>query len=257
MTYIHVVILGIVEGITEFLPISSTAHLIISSRLLNIPQTEFQKFFEVFIQGGAILAVITVYLNYILKNKQMMKKVIISFIPTAILGVFLYRWIKSLFFESFFLIGGAFLIIGIGFLLVEYFVKKKKLRLFRSIKRLDSKEALVIGLAQSLAVIPGVSRAGIVLMTMMLMGYKRDEAAIYSFLLAVPTILAAGFFDFYKSRGVVFSNFHNLYSMILGFAFSFIFAYLSIRWLIGFLQKNNLLLFGFYRIIIAFFFFML
>lgn len=256
MSLIHALILGIVEGVTEFLPISSTAHLIITNRLLNLSQTEFHKLFEVFIQAGAICAVIVVYLKYIVKNKPITKKVMVSFFPTAILGFLLYRWIKDIFFESFLLIAASFLIIGIGFLLIEFLVEKKQLRLVQSIKRLNFAQALVIGLAQSLAVVPGVSRAGIVLITMMMMGYKREEAAIYSFLLAVPTILAASFFDLYKNREIVFSNLDNLWILLFGFWISFIFAYLSIKWLIGYLQKNRLTVFGLYRIIIALLLFM-
>ena len=100
MNIIHALILGLVEGITEFLPISSTAHLIISSKLLHIPQTEFQKFFEVFIQAGAILAVVLLYFQYILKHKYLIKHIILSFIPTAIIGFFLYKIIKGVFFDA-------------------------------------------------------------------------------------------------------------------------------------------------------------
>ena len=100
MNLFNALILGLVEGITEFLPISSTAHLIISSKLLNIPQTEFQKFFEVFIQSGAILAVVIIYWKIILKNKSLFINIILSFIPTAVIGLLLHKVIKGVFFES-------------------------------------------------------------------------------------------------------------------------------------------------------------
>src|SRR3989304_8309065 len=117
MNLIDSLLLGIVEGVTEFLPISSTAHLIISSKLLNIPQTEFQKFFEVFIQSGAILAVVFIYWKIILKNKNLLVNIILSFIPTAIVGFLLRKVIKNIFFESFALIAVSLFVIGLFFII--------------------------------------------------------------------------------------------------------------------------------------------
>jgi undecaprenyl-diphosphatase len=251
MNIIQSIILGVVEGVTEFLPISSTAHLIITSKILNIPQTEFQKFFEVFIQSGAILAVIFLYISYILKHKDVAKKVMVSFLPTALIGFLLYKIIKNIFFESFNLI--IFMILGIGFvfLIIEYLIKKKKISLTKNLIAISFTEALFIGLGQSLAVIPGVSRAGIVIIVMMILGYKRDQAALYSFLLAVPTILAASVFDFYKMKTILFSSGGNMLNLIVGFVVSFITAYIAVKWLIDFLKKNSLTLFGAYRILLA------
>ena len=104
MNIIHAAVLGVVEGITEFLPISSTAHLIITAKLLNLSQTEFMKFFEVFIQSGAILAVVLLYFQYILKHKILIKQIIFSFIPTAVIGFFLYKMIKNVFFSPLILV---------------------------------------------------------------------------------------------------------------------------------------------------------
>lgn len=251
MDILHSIILGIVEGITEFLPISSTAHLIITSKILNIPQTDFQKFFEVFIQGGAILAVILLYFQYILKNKKIIREVIISFIPTAIIGLLLYKVIKNVFFESYSLIIFMMISIGIIFLIIEYLVKNKKINLHKVINNLTWQQAVIIGLFQALAVVPGVSRAGIVIITMMVLGYKRSEAATYSFLLAVPTILAASGYDLFKMRDIILTSDSNLPNLIIGFVVSFVTAYFAVKWLVGFLQKNSLKLFGIYRIILG------
>ena len=117
MIIINAIILGLVEGMTEFLPISSTAHLIISSKFLNIPTTEFQKFFEVFIQSGAILAVLFVYWKTIFKNRNLMVNVILSFIPTAIVGFLLHKIIKGVFFESFTLIAASLFVVGLFFII--------------------------------------------------------------------------------------------------------------------------------------------
>lgn len=257
MNLVQVLILGLVEGITEFLPVSSTAHLIITSKFLNIPQTDFLKFFEVFIQSGAILAVIFLYFKYLLKNPRLIKNIVISFLPTAVVGFFSHRIIKDIFFESFNLIVGSLFFVGLLFIVFELLVRNKKIKLEKSINQLNIYQAVMIGLVQSLAVVPGVSRAGAVMLGMMVLGYKRDESAVYSFLLAVPTILAAGLFDLYKSKEILLSSQNNIWVLAFGFITSFIFAYLSIKWLINFLKNNTLMIFGIYRITIALLLFML
>lgn len=260
MNILHSIILGVVEGLTEFLPVSSTAHLIIVSKVLGLRQTEFVKLFEIFIQSGAMLAVVLIYFKEIIKNKDLMKKIIISFLPTAVIGFLLYKVIKNIFFETSSLIIGAMFVVGVIFIIIEYLVKTKKLKLFKTINNqqpaspaggLTINNSLLIGLGQSLAVLPGVSRAGSVMVTMMLMGYKREDSAKYSFLLAVPTILSAGLYDLYKSREVLDQSVNYLPQLAIGFIVSFLTAYFVIKWFIGFLQKNSLVIFGIYRIILS------
>lgn len=251
MNLIYSLVLGIVEGVTEFLPISSTAHLILTSKIMNMPQTDFMKFFEVFIQSGAILAVVVIYLEYARKNIEVMKKVVVSFIPTAIVGFLLHKMIKEVFFESEGLIVGAMLVVGLVFILIEYLVKKKRLKLSRSLGGMSYLDSIVVGLGQALAVVPGVSRAGIVMVFMMLKGYRRDESAIYSFLLAVPTILAASGYDLIKTDPAVITNADNLPFLVIGFVTSFVTAYISVKWLIGYLKKKTLVGFGIYRVILS------
>lgn len=251
MNIIHVLILSIVEGITEFLPVSSTFHLIQTAKILGIPQSDFTKLFEVFIQAGAILSVVFLYAKTILKDKELMKKTLISFLPTAIIGLVLYKVIKNVFFESPYLMTGVFIIFGIVFLIAEYLVQQKKLKLHHDTKDLTYKQAFIIGLFQSLAVIPGVSRAGAVIISMMFLGYKRDESARYSFILSIPTIFAASFYDLYKMREVAFSNLNNGGILILGFVGAFVSSYLVVKWLIQYLQRNSLAFFGWYRILLG------
>lgn len=251
MNNLHALILGIVEGITEFLPISSTAHLIIASKILGLRQSEFQKFFEVFIQSGAILAVFFVHSRYVLKHKTVIRKILFSFIPTAIIGVVFYKMIKNFFFEADSLIVFSLFLVGVIFLFMEYAISKDKLKLTRTIEHMSHKDALFIGLIQGFAIVPGVSRAGIVMVGMMLLRYRRDQAALYSFLLAVPTILAASGYDFFKSRNVLIQVPQNILPLTIGFVTSFVFAYLSIRWLMKYLQHNSLTVFGYYRIALA------
>lgn len=253
MNLIHAVILGLVEGVTEFLPISSTAHLIISSKLLNIRVTEFQKFFEVFIQSGAILAVVLIYWKKIISNKQLMVNIILSFLPTAIVGFLLHKVIKNIFFESFTLIAISLFIVGLFFIVFESLLKKKIIKIDKKIIQMTIIQALLIGLGQSLAVIPGVSRAGAVILTMMFMGFNREESALYSFVLAVPTLLAASAFDFLKTEpNIIFSG-NNFIYLLIGTTVSFFSALLAIKWFIKFLQKNTLTSFGVYRIALSIF----
>lgn len=251
MNLFNALILGIIEGVTEFLPISSTAHLIIAAKLLHIEQTQYQKFFEVFIQSGAIFAVIFLYSSYLVKHKSVIKKIAISFIPTGIIGFFLYEIIKNIFFESFPLILFTLVFIGVIFLFLEYAISRDHLKLSRHIEHMSMADALVIGLIQGLAVVPGVSRAGIVIIGMILLRYRREEAALYSFLLAVPTILVASTFDLYQSRELLVGYQQNVLVLSVGFFTAFITAMFTIRWLMKYLQRHSLSVFAFYRIAFA------
>lgn len=242
MNVIHAAILGMIEGLTEFLPISSTAHMIIGSRLLGLEQTEFLKFFEIVIQIGAIFAVVFLYFKQFF-NKRLIKQLLCSFIPTAIVGFLLYKVIKTIFFESNILISLSLIVVGILFIIIE----RLKLREHKSIAQMSLQTAFVIGLAQSLAVVPGVSRAGIVIITMMLLGFKRDESAQYSFMLALPTLAAAATLDMIKMRTVQLS-FNEIEMLTVGMIIAFFVALVSMKWFIGFLQNKKLTFFGFYRI---------
>ena len=251
MDIFHAIVLGVVEGITEFLPVSSTAHLIITSHLLRIPSSEYQKFFEVFIQSGAILAVVLMYFQYILKNRKLVVPLIVSFVPTAVVGFLLHGIIKGVFFESMTMIVSSLAAVGIVFIGIEKMIDRKTLKLQKSIGSITAKDAFIVGVIQSIAVVPGVSRAGAVMVGMMLLRYKREDAAVYSFLLAVPTIIGAGAYDFYKSREVIAQSQNMLPALAAGFIVSFIVAYLSVKWLIGYLKHNTLALFGYYRLVLA------
>ncbi|MCL4364287.1 undecaprenyl-diphosphate phosphatase [Patescibacteria group bacterium] len=248
MNIINAFILGIVEGLTEFLPISSTAHLLIAGRFLHLSQTEFQTFFDIFIQSGAILAVVFLYFEYVINNKDLWFKVAVSFLPTAVVGLILEKIIKKYFFNSMPLIIGAMFLIGAFFIVFEYLVKNKKVNLKKSIRQMSYKEAFLIGVGQSLAVVPGVSRAGIVMLSMMGQQFKRDESAVYSFILAVPTILAASGLEVIKTNFSILTNKSNLLFLTIGFVVSFVTAYFAVKWFIGFLKTNTLTIFGVYRI---------
>lgn len=247
MNYFQSIILGIVEGATEYLPISSTFHLIWASKIMGIPQTEFLKAYEVIIQGGAILAVGFLYFRTFLTNRQLLFKTIVSFIPTATLGLLMYKIIKESFFESYGVQLVIFALVGLFFV----FFEKSNIKLNKTLKDFNYKDALIVGLIQVLAVFPGVSRAGAVIVGMMYLGIRRSEAAKYSFLLAVPTLAAASILDIYKSLPLLTTQSGNTGLLIVGFASSFVSALFVVKWLIGYLQKNTLEYFGYYRLVVA------
>jgi undecaprenyl-diphosphatase len=249
MNIIHTIILGIIEGITEFLPISSTFHLIWTSKLLGITQTDFVKLFLVVIQAGAIFAVVLLYWKDFFTNMKMMMHIIATFIPTAIVGLLLYKIIKGVFFESIGFTTIVFTLVGVVFLIVEYLIKKDSIKIEKSLEKLSIKDAVIIGFIQALAVVPGVSRSGSVIIGMLLMKFKREEAAKYSFLVSVPTIGAAAILDLYEMRDVLLSNKNGIFILVLGSVIAFVSAYIGVKWLITYLQKNSLSLFGWYRIV--------
>ncbi|OGK37827.1 hypothetical protein A3F03_04795 [Candidatus Roizmanbacteria bacterium RIFCSPHIGHO2_12_FULL_41_11] len=251
MNIIQSLILGLVEGITEFLPISSTFHLIFTSKLMGIQATDFIKLFEVVIQAGAILAVLFLYFRQWWQDRQLVIKILVSFLPTAVIGFFLYKIIKTVFFESSYLMIVMFIAVGLVFLLIEYLVSQNKLLLNKSIQSLNYQTAIFVGLVQSLAVIPGVSRAGAVIVAMMGLGIKREEAAKYSFMLSVPTIFAASAWDAWKMRNALTADTGQIYLLFIGFMMAFISAYFVVKWLITYLQNHSLKIFGWYRLVVG------
>jgi len=182
MDLLHSLILGIVEGITEFLPISSTGHLILASDLLKISQTNFVKDFEIIIQLGAILAVIVLYFKTFLKNGKVWKRILAGFIPTAIIGYLLYKVIRGFLLGNTAVTLWALLIGGIILILIELLHKEKDYHV-ENIESISIKNAFIIGVFQSLAVIPGVSRSAATIIGALLLGTKRKAAVEFLFYL--------------------------------------------------------------------------
>ena len=204
-----------------------------------------------FLFSQARSSVILLYFSDVVKSKELMKRVFFSFIPTALIGFILYKFIKNILFESRFLMLGIFAAVAAVFLLVEKLVKYEKIKLKKNIKNLDYKQAIIIGLVQSLAIIPGVSRAGAVITGMMILGYKRKDSAYFSFLLSVPTVFAAAFYDLYKMRSVIVNYSNNFLLLTVGFISAFISSYFIVKWFIDFLQKNTLVVFAYYRLVLV------
>ena len=250
LSLLYTIILSIVEGITEFLPISSTAHLILTAHLLHIPQTEYMHFFEIFIQGGAIMAVFVIYIKKLWTNKKLWVLLGASFIPTGILGIIADKLLGNTLFESTYTILNALFWVGLLFIVIEILIHKHKIKLTKTIKDLNIKTAILIGVIQVLAVIPGVSRSGAIILGMLLLGYKRQDAVEYSFLLGLPTIGAAALYDAYKVKAWTMPH-ELLTPVVLGTFLSFIFALLAVKWLIKYIKTHDLKIFGYYRMILA------
>ncbi len=251
MNNLQALIMGVVEGLTEFLPISSTFHLIITARFLALPSSEFIKMFEVVIQSGAIAALAIMYTQTLLKDRRLLWLVIASFVPTAVIGLALEKTIKNVFFETNWLMLTVFIVMGLLFILVEKSLQKSHRELVKTCDSLTPKEAILIGFAQACSIIPGVSRAGAILLPMILLGYKRSEAAKYTFLLSLPTIFAASALDLYKGRNFLTGVDSHWLTLGIGFATSAIVAYLVMKWLIHYLSHHTLEIFGWYRLLIA------
>lgn len=250
MNTIQAIILGLVEGFTEFLPISSTAHLILTTKILGLTQTEFIKTFEIAIQAGAIFAVIAVYWKKFL-DMEILKRVIVAFIPTAIIGLLLYKLIRQSLIGNISVVLWALAIGGVLIIILElYFTSKWKDESGKKgIKTLTYVESAIIGVAQAIAIIPGVSRSATTIIGGLLLGMSRMAIVEFSFLLAVPTIVAASGYDLLKNMGSFVEGEMGLF--VVGFISAFITALLGIKFLLKYIQSRTFIGFGLYRILIV------
>ncbi|MCB9033631.1 MAG: undecaprenyl-diphosphate phosphatase [Chitinophagales bacterium] len=250
MDILHAIILAIVEGITEFLPISSTGHMIIASSIMGIEEDSFTKFFEICIQLGAILSVVVLYWKKFVNFKEISFyiKLFVSFIPAAICGVLFSDQIDAL-LESPLTVGIMLFIGGVFLLFVDKIFNQAKII---EEKDIQYKNAFVIGCFQVLAMIPGVSRSAATIVGGMQQKLSRSLAAEYSFFLAVPTMFAATAkksLDYYQA-GISITQ-QQWIILAIGNIVAFIVAMLAIKFFIAYLQKNGFKLFGYYRIIIG------
>ena len=247
MNIIQGIILGIIEGLTEFLPISSTAHLIITSQFLNITQTDFLKSFTIAIQLGAILSVVVLYWRRFLFDLMNLKKIIVAFIPTAVVGFIFYQVIKNFFMESILVIALALFLGGVIIILFE--AGKSKRTADNGSDLITYKKAFLIGLCQGVAVIPGISRSAATIIGGLSLKLSRQAIVEFSFLLAVPTMLAATGFDLIKT-GWIFSC-QELEVFLVGFFISFFAALVGVKFFLKFITKYNFFYFGVYRVILG------
>jgi len=248
---VKALILGIVEGITEFLPISSTGHLILAGDLLNF-NDETGKVFEIVIQLGAILAVCWVYRNKlfdVVRNlprqrdaQRFTMNLIIAFLPAAILGVMFIKTIKEHLFKPV-PVALAFII---GGLLILWAERREHRIVVERVDDMRFRDALKVGCAQALALIPGTSRSGATIIGGLLFGLSRQAATEFSFFLAIPTMFAATVYDVYKHRDLL--HLHDLWVFAIGFVAAFISALFAVRGLLHYISRHDFTVFAWYRI---------
>jgi len=249
MNYLQAIILAIIEGITEFLPISSTGHLIIASSFMGIETDDFTKLFTIVIQLGAILSVVVLYFKRFFQSMDFYYKIVVAFVPAVILGLIFSKKIDVL-LENPLTVAVSLLLGGIILLKVDdWFDDNEETQTTTEISYLT---AFKIGLFQCLAMIPGVSRSGASIVGGMSQKLSRTTAAEFSFFLAVPTMLGATAkkcYDYYNDGLILSSEQVNL--LVIGNIVAFIVALLAIKSFIGFLTKNGFKMFGYYRIIVG------
>ncbi len=248
MTYFEAFIIAVIEGITEFLPISSTGHMMIGSAILGIEATPFVKLFTIAIQLGAILSVVVLYFKRFFKSIDFYIKLVVAFIPAAIFGVLLGDYIDAA-LENLIGVAVALFLGGIVLLFVDKWFKNNNQDEEKDITYI---KALKIGLFQCLAMWPGMSRSASTIIGGMTQGLTRQNAAEFSFFLAVPTMFAATakkLLDFYKEG--ISLNGQEINILIFGNVIAFIVALLAIKSFIGFLNKHGFKGFGWYRIIVG------
>jgi undecaprenyl-diphosphatase len=248
---IKALILGVVEGITEFLPISSTGHLILAGDLLDF-NTETGKLFEIVIQCGAIFAIVWEYrakLGSVLARlrsdrqaRRFMMNLLVAFVPVAILGLLFGKNIKAVLFKPV-PVAVAFIVGGLIILWAE---RRKHSITVNSVDEMTWKDALKIGLAQTLALIPGTSRAGSTIIGGLFFGLSRRAATEFSFFLAIPVLFAASAYELFKHRNTLSAD--DLGLLAIGLVAAFASAFVCVRWLLHYITRHDFTVFAWYRI---------
>jgi undecaprenyl-diphosphatase len=243
MEIFKAIIIAIIEGITEFLPVSSTGHMIIAQKLLNIGESDFVKMFIVNIQFGAILSVVVLYWRRFLKSFSFYLKLFVAFLPAAIVGLLFIDVIDRL-LESVVVVAISLVVGGVVLVFVDNWFKKP-------VKNVEVTypKAFIIGMFQIIAMIPGVSRSAATIIGGLTQKLDRKSAAEFSFFLAVPTMFAASAYKMYKSYEVITTE--NINILLIGNVVAFIVALIAIKGFISFLTKHGFKIFGYYRIVIG------
>ena len=247
-------ILGVVEGVTEFLPISSTGHMILIGELLHF-QGPQGKVFEIVIQLGAILAVCWAYRERLIEAatglasdsdaQRFTANIAVAFAPSVIAGVLLYKFIKEVLFSPW-VVAVSFIVGGFLILLIERVRPRPRVH---AVETMSLGTALAIGFCQCLAMVPGVSRAGATIMGALMLRVDRPAATEFSFFLAIPTMLAASVYDLYKNRAIL--SFDGALIIAIGFVVAFVAALFVVRRLVGFVSEHGFGAFAWYRIVVG------
>lgn len=245
MDFFQAIIIGIIEGFTEFLPISSTGHMIVASQFLGVPQDALMKAYEVIIQFAAILAVLLLYKEKVTFQKRVLwQKLFVAFLPLAIVGFIFKDEVKALFTVQ--IVAWMFIVGGVVFLIVEHFYQEKASHVC-DVEQVSYQQSLWIGIAQIFSLIPGTSRAGATIIGGLLTGLDRKTSMEFSFLLAIPVMGAVTGYDLLK-------HYHEFMQVhwgvfVVGFITAFVVAYITIKLFLSFIQRFTFVSFGVYRIL--------
>jgi undecaprenyl-diphosphatase len=247
MSLIQSIILAIIEGLTEFLPVSSTGHMILAQSFMNIQNNEFVKTFEIVIQLGAILAVLVLYIKRFFMSITIYLKLFAAFLPTGIVGLLAYKIIKQYLFNPF-IVSFSLIIGGVVLILLDTWSERKQAE-YKDIEDINYEGALKIGAIQCISMIPGVSRAAATIFGGIFAGFDRKQAAEFSFLLAIPTMFAASAKDLWESKELITSE--NMLLLLTGSAVAFIVAACAVKAFVAFLTRYGFKYFGYYRILLG------
>jgi undecaprenyl-diphosphatase len=253
-TIVEALLLGLLEGLTEFIPVSSTGHILLAGHFLGFHSTG--KAFEILIQLGAILAILSVYFRRLWQmlldlphdrlTRHFVLGILIAFLPAAIIGALAHDFIKTVLFESPRLICIMLIIGGVVLLVVD---RMKLQPVYRDVERFPTRLYLQIGLFQCLSLIPGTSRSGSTIVGALLLGVDKRAAAEFSFFLAIPTMVGAFAFDLFKNRNVLTTA--DLPIIAIGFVAAFITALFVVRFLLDYVSRNGYSLFGWWRLVVG------
>ena len=254
---IKAAIMGVVEGLTEFLPVSSTGHLILTQSLLGLPDSDVMKAFEVAIQPGAIIAIFIVYWQLISRtlgtlttsavSRRLIVNIIVGFLPAAVIGLVIHKAITKYLFNGP-VVAGAFIVGALIILWVERRGGDRQARI-NHIDEMTTLDALKVGFCQCFGMIPGTSRSGSTIIGGLLVGLSRPVATEFSFFLAIPTLIGASVLEIFKVRHELADNWHEYLPMFaVGFIVSFLAAWVCVRWLLRYVSTHTFIPFAWYRI---------
>lgn len=247
MTIFQVIVISIIEGLTEFIPVSSTGHIVLASQLIGVEPSVFSGSFAIAIQLGAILAVLVLYMRTLVQSPRTFWLLLIAFLPTAIIGVTIYPLVKVWLTEPA-IVGYSLVIGGVILLIFEKWYTERPDDT-QTIDAITWQQAIVVGLCQAVAMIPGVSRSGATIVGGMLNRLSRKAIVEFSFLLAIPTMAAATLYDLSHTAGDFTGGDWQL--LAVGFGVSFLVSVGAIKTFLSFIQKYSFAVFGWYRIVVG------
>lgn len=247
MTYLQAFIIAVIEGLTEFLPVSSTGHMILASSLMDIKDKQFADTYEIAIQLGAILSVLVLYIKRFFTGINIYIKLFVAFLPTAIIGLLAYKTIKAHLFNPY-VVSVSLIVGGVILILLDKWSANKK-SIYTNTEDISIPNAIKVGCIQCLSMIPGVSRSAATIFGGIFSGFDRKQAAEFSFLLAIPTMFAATGKDLWENKDLITGD--NIQILLFGSAVAFVVALIAVKAFVSFLTKHGFKAFGYYRIILG------